>query len=104
MNSLLFGFLPALPLPGSFAHAYPDLVTVHFVLSFFGVIIFLFSVCFLAVFLFLCLTRSLKKNCKKVAKEVLLSFLWAFGFGFFGLYIFSFVPMVVGAMGYRQYS
>lgn len=104
MTSQLFGFFPIFRLPEALVYSYPDFVTLHMVLSFFGAIIFLFSVCYLVVLLFLYLIRPQKQNRRKAAKEVFLSFLWAFGFGFFGLYIFPISLVFVGAMGYRQYS
>lgn len=103
MNGSLFGFLPVVPLRESFAHAYPDIVSVHMILSFFGAIIFFFSVCYLVVFLFIYFMRT-PEDRRKEAKTIAFGFLWAFVFGFFGLYTFAFVLMYIGAMGYKQYS
>lgn len=104
MQDLLFGCLPVFPLPEAFAHAYPDMVTIHMIMSFFGVVIFAAGVCFLAMFLFFYITRLLKQESKKIRKDIMWTFLWAFGFGIFGLYVFIFLLVFIGVMGYRQYS
>lgn len=101
MDSQLFGFLPVLPLPDSFALLYPGIVTIHVFVSCFGVAIFFFSCAFI-VPLFLYVTCSKKQNPKEALYYVIVSFLLALAFSVSGVYVFFFVPVIIAEIGRRQ--
>lgn len=102
MSSHLFGFLPMVPLPDWFAQLHPNFVSVHMVFTLLGVMVLFYLIWFILRLLFLCAVRAPGKKRQEVIKEGGWYFFWGVVFGLFGLYTVLLMPIIFGAIMYRE--